>query len=389
MSEDSDGPADALELEKVRRHVRILVDLGRLAGEGTDFDRFLDQAVVQVARAVKIDHVKVLRYRREASDFIVAAGVGWRHGVVRAATLSADLHSAPGRSFQTAEPVIVHDFADQAEYLLSDFLRQHGIVSLANAPILTGGAAWGVLEVDSTIPRDFGHDTINFLLAAGALIGAFVGRYGGDPAADRLTAAMIEAQNREVLLRELQHRVRNNFQLILASIAIQKRRYPKGDIQRALDHVTSRINAMSLAHDQLAPGQGVQVVKLGDYLRALCQSIRRQVDGIEFDVDVDEIELTIDRAVALGLVVNEAATNSVKHAFGERGGRITVRLDAGIGYGEARLTVADDGHGIQDAGRQGSGLKLIASLARQLGATVRQQSSDAGTVTSLIFPVIG
>jgi hypothetical protein len=76
-----------------------------------------------------------------------------------------------------------------------------------------------------------------------------------------------------------QHRVKNNFQIILASIAIQKRRYPAGDAQRALDHIASRINAISLAHDQLTPREEGQVVNLSDYLRALCLSIKQQAGG--------------------------------------------------------------------------------------------------------------
>jgi two-component sensor histidine kinase len=76
----------------------------------------------------------------------------------------------------------------------------------------------------------------------------------------------MQAQNRDVLLREMRHRVKNNFQIILASIAIQKRRYPAGDAQRALDQIASRINAISLAHDQLTPREEGQVVNLSDYL---------------------------------------------------------------------------------------------------------------------------
>ena len=89
----------ASALDEVRRHVRVFVDLGRVAGESNDQNRFLDQVVVQVARAVEIDHVKVLRYRRREADLLVAAGFGWKEGVVRSATLSADLRSPPGRSF--------------------------------------------------------------------------------------------------------------------------------------------------------------------------------------------------------------------------------------------------------------------------------------------------
>ena len=102
-----------------------------------------------------------------------------------------------------------------------------------------------------------------------------------------------------------------------------------------------------------------------------------------------KLELSIDRAVPLGLVLNEIATNSIKHAFGpDGGGRISVKLVAGIGYGEARLSVADNGRGIKEHNPKGSGLKLIAGLARQLGGTVDQDSSNKGTTTWLTFPVI-
>ncbi len=377
-------------LDKVRRHVRILVDIARWAGESSDLQHFLDQTVVQVARAVEIDHVKVLAYRRGTADLLVIAGIGWKEGVVGSATLSSDLRSAPGRCFQTGEPVVIDDMHDQQDFVISGILRRHGIVSLANTPVLIGGSAWGVLEVDSTTPRDFSQDTIEFLTAAAALIGVFLQAQAQEPnEAAKLAAAASKAQTQELLLRELQHRVKNSFQLILSSISMQKRRYSGGDAHRALEHVASRINAISLAHDQLAPRQNGQSVLLPAYLRALCLSIKQQVENIEIDVDADEVELTIDRAVPLGLMLNEVAINSIKHAFGPDGGRISVRLAVGIGYGEGRLVVSDNGRGISNPNPNGSGLKLIAALARQIGGTLDQQTSEQGTATSVTFPIIG
>ena len=374
-------------LDKLRRHVRILVDIGRLAGENADLTRFLDQAVVQIARAVEIHHVKVLQYRPRSSDLLLIAGVGWKEGAVRSATLSADLRSPPGRAFQTAEPVIIKDFSKQEEYVRSDLLKEHGIVSVSNVPVLTNGAAWGVLEVDSTAPRDFTEDTTDFLTAAAALIGTVL-RHNARPEEARLMAAAAEAQRREILLREMQHRVKNNFQLVLSSISIQKRRSQGAEVHRALDHVASRINAISLAHDQLAPRHEGQTVRLSDYIRALCSAIRQQIEDVEVDVESDELELSIDRALPVGLILNETAMNSIKHAFGPDGGRITVRLVGGIGFGEARLTVSDNGRGIINVSENGSGLKLIASLARQIGGTIEQESSDSGATTILTFPLI-
>jgi two-component sensor histidine kinase len=375
-------------LEKIRRHVRILVDIGRLAGENSDFNRFLDQAVTQIARAVEIHHVKVLQYRPRTSDLLLVAGVGWKEGVVGTATLSADLRSPPGRTYQTAEPVSIKNFAEQEEYVHSDLLKEHGIISLTNVPVLINGAAWGVLEVDSTTSRDFTEDTTDFLTAAAALIGTVL-RHNAQPDEEaRLMAAAAEAQKREILLREMQHRVKNNFQLVLSSISIQRRRHQIPEVHRALDHVAGRINAISLAHDQLAPRHEGQTVRLSHYIHALCSAIRQQVEDVEVDVECDELKLSIDRALPVGLILNETAMNSIKHAFGPEGGRIKVSLVGGIGYGEARLTVSDNGRGLQQPNEHGSGLKLIASLARQIGGSIDQESNDTGTTTMLTFPLM-
>jgi two-component sensor histidine kinase len=375
-------------LEEMRQYIRILADLGRLAGNSTDLQSFLEQAVIQVGRAIGINHTKILRYRPESADLLVVAGCGWKPGVVGTATLSADLRSAPGRAFQIGEAVSIENFDGQSEYEISPLLKLHGIVSLVNAPILIGGTAWGVVEVDSTEPRDFGRDACDFLTAVGALIGICVRRHTAPSKADTLATALMEAQHRETLLREMQHRVKNSFQLILGSITLQKRRHRDKEVLAVLDHTIERIRAVALAHEQLAPRAGAEAINLADYLRALGISIRSQVDGVEVDIAADEVHMPIERAIALGLILNEAATNCLKHAFDEGGGRISIRLQTGVGYGEARLIVADNGRGMTDSENKGSGLKLIEALARQIAATVERKSSKRGTTVSVQFPVI-
>jgi two-component sensor histidine kinase len=154
-----------------------------------------------------------------------------------------------------------------------------------------------------------------------------------------------------------------------------------------LNHIAS-INAISLAHDQLATSQVGHIVKLSDYIQALCVSIRQQSDSVEIEVECDELELSIHRALPLGLILKEAATNSIKHAFGSCGGRISVKLAGGVGYGEASFTVSDDGRGIRKQSDSRSGLKLIASLPRRIGGTIEQKSSQEGTTMSVRFPLI-
>ena len=130
--------AETIDLLKLRRHIAILADIGRLSATA-DADKFLDQVVTQVARAVEIDHVKLLLYRKETADFIVAAGYGWHEGVVRVATLSTDLRSPAGRAFQTGEPVTAINLAT-SEFECPAMLREHGIVAAANVPVFGEGA---------------------------------------------------------------------------------------------------------------------------------------------------------------------------------------------------------------------------------------------------------
>ena len=133
--------AETIDLAKLRRHIVILADIGRLSATA-DSDTFLDHVVVQVARAVEIDHVKILLYRKTTSDFIVAAGYGWHEGVVRAATMAADLRSPAGRAYHTGEPVTAIDLL-HSEFECPAILRAHDIVAAANVPIFIDGAVVG------------------------------------------------------------------------------------------------------------------------------------------------------------------------------------------------------------------------------------------------------
>jgi two-component sensor histidine kinase len=231
------------------------------------------------------------------------------------------------------------------------------------------------------------------MTAAAATLGSVIRRsQAAEREAEAIAAASREAQQRQELLSEMQHRVKNNFQIVLSMIALQRRRINEEPARRVLDHVANRINAISLAHDQLNPSQGyregARLVDLSAYLRALCSNIEQQLEHITIEVRADEIELLIDRAVPVGLIVNETITNSAKHAFGAEGGAITVRLITGVGLGEARLIVSDNGRGIDPSRPQGSGTRLITSLAAQVGGQVEQESSSNGTTTTVQFPII-
>jgi two-component sensor histidine kinase len=243
-----------------------------------------------------------------------------------------------------------------------------------------------VLEVDSTVKRDFSIDTLDFLLTVGSIVASSLRREQVDQAHEQAVAEIAkETRRHQVLLHEMQHRMKNNFQTILSMISIQTSRVQSDNSRTVLTKVADGIMAMSLAHDQLSPAQANGAVNLPTYLRALATSIQKSADTVTVEIHADEVSVPIAQAVVLGLIVNELVANSVKHAFGDGSGAIRVELTSGPGNREVQLKVSDNGGGIDSASPHGSGLRLVHALARQIRGRTEQTSSGEGTTTSVVF----
>jgi len=374
------------ENEVLRQHQRVLIDLARYSTETMEFQNFLNDVVIRVSAALEIDHVKIMRYRPDAGDLIVEAGVGWNPGSLRSVSFATDMASPPGRSFQTGQPVMIADLANADGFRKSRVLVEHGIVSLLNVPVFFDSACWGVLEVDSTVLRGFSEDTIAFLTGVAALISLSIRRAEEQGRHQQAVSdAAREVQRREVLLREMQHRVKNNFQTILAMLELNRTRL-SADGADLVEKFGDAIQAMSLAHDQLSPSQTGFAVGLSGYLRAQAANMQRTVENTVVEVMADELSVSIEQAVPIGLIVNELVTNSVKYAFDKDGGTVRIELLAAVSPGMAKLIVRDNGRGMGAQKRQGTGLTLVRALAAQIRGQLQQESSSSGTVTSLSFP---
>jgi two-component sensor histidine kinase len=148
-----------------------------------------------------------------------------------------------------------------------------------------------------------------------------------------------------------------------------------------------RVQAISLAHDLLSTGQhNGSSVDFGDYLRSLCRNIDPQRPDLFIDVEAQNVRISIDRAVPAGLVVNELVTNSIKYAFGNRGGRITVRFTPISNASEACVSVEDDGIGMTIPPRKGLGLSLVDGFAQQIQGRVSYEKVETGSRAILCFP---
>jgi two-component sensor histidine kinase len=191
-------------------------------------------------------------------------------------------------------------------------------------------------------------------------------------------------------LREMDHRTKNNFQIVTSLLSLQGARSTNPEVQSALREAAERLKAVAAVYDALAPSsQGLATVRLQDQLEEICSQIRRGIlpDAIRLETELEPILVPNETAVAIGIIVNELVTNACKHAFGDGGGVIRVR--AVRDGAAARIEVADDGRGMPPArqGKGGLGTRLVAAFAQRLGGTSEVRSSAAGTVHSIVVPL--
>ena len=402
----SDAPLRAAEasLERLRQHRRLLLDFGRVALEELPLRPLLQRAAAKVASAAGVNHAKVMRYRPDMGDLLVEAGVGWRSGVVGRARLGADIASPSGRAVQTGEPVVVGDLRAESEWRVDPLLSEHGIVALANVPLAFDGRVWGVLEADSDRPRQFDTDDREFLELVACLLSGALQRADAVARSEAASAAAgLRAGREAVLLRELQHRAKNNLALVAAILARERRAAATAGEALAAERFAramDRVSAIALAHARLTFSEGPEgdpggaagqasgaAVDLAGHLRALLNALQITLgERIAIETDLDgPCRLPIDRAVAAGLVVNELVTNAAKHAYPgpDESGAVRVGLRVDDAAAEAVLAVADDGCGMGDEApdaarspaarneRRGQGLELVAAWRGSSAAASR------------------
>jgi two-component sensor histidine kinase len=266
-------------------------------------------------------------------------------------------------------------------------LREHGIVSLLNVPIMINGLTWGVLEVDSMKPSSFDEWDIGFMTMVANILGGCIALYEAQQGIleERSQRERERAQN-NISVREIQHRVKNNFQIIIAFLSL-KMRHSSAEVREKLTSVAGRIQAISLAHDLLSIGKQTSTVDFSDYLRSLCANIDPQRPDVAIEIEAERAEIPIDRAVPAGLVVNELVTNSINYAFANAGGRIRVHFAHVSNSSEGCVGVEDDGEGIAAPPKKGLGLRLVEKLAQQIQGRVDYTGMDRGTKIVLCFPV--
>jgi len=201
-------------------------------------------------------------------------------------------------------------------------------------------------------------------------------------------------QEKEVLLREVHHRVKNNLQIIISLINLQVRKAKDPDLKELLQETQGRIRAMSLVHEKLFRSEDLSRIDLSSYLHSLVMQLsashgKTAAQKVTLHMEFDRIMTDINIAIPLGLVMNELISNALEHAFpGDMTGNVTIR--GRMTNGEITVSVEDDGIGFP-AGLDWRetptlGLHLVLTLIRQLNGRIELVETGRGTVFSIIIP---
>jgi two-component sensor histidine kinase len=197
------------------------------------------------------------------------------------------------------------------------------------------------------------------------------------------------AAEREVLLREVNHRVGNSLQIIASLLHLQANSTTQDDVKAALTNAMGRVAAVAQVHRRLYTSHDLKSVLLNQYLDALLEDLRRSAEGNRMSrltLKADTVEIDPDRAVAIGIIVNELVMNAVKYAYPDGAGPIHVEL-----HGEGDnlvLSIADDGVGLNvksDPRSTGMGQRIVTAMANKLDASVERDPTHVGTRIVLRF----
>jgi two-component sensor histidine kinase len=197
------------------------------------------------------------------------------------------------------------------------------------------------------------------------------------------------AAEQEVLLREVNHRVGNSLQIIASLLHLQAASATQEDVKAALTNAMGRVAAVAQVHRRLYTSHDFKSVLLNQYLESLLDDLRRSAEGNRMSrltVKAEPIEVDPDRAVAIGIIVNELVMNAVKYAYPDGPGPIHV--DVAGDDDHILLSIADEGVGLNaksDPRSTGMGQRIVSAMAAKLEADVERDPCHAGTRIVLRF----
>lgn len=369
------------------RQQELLAELGVLALQGTSFVELLNHTARIIAEGLRAECCKVMEFLPAENRLVVRAGVGWEEGVVGHATVGADLASPAGYALHTGKPVISNHLENEQRFRTPELLIEHGIRRAMNVILQGDGSPFGVLEVDSRSEGEFGQHDIAFLQGAANILGMAIEQQQYQR---KLQAAL---DRHQILLKEVNHRVKNSLQVVSSMLQLQASAVGDPVLSDRLQEASARISAVGRAYERLAYNADYEKISLVSYLREVIADLEKAVAPCQIHLEApEEIQFTTDRAILVGLIINELVLNAGKYAYRDSTcGSIWVRA-LRTDNDHVLVSVRDEGIGLpagfDPTTSKGLGSRLTHALAKQLGAELTRPFTAVGTNFTLLFPLV-
>src|SRR6516225_2549587 len=271
--EPSPTPADPATraLQQRIRQQEILAELGVVALQGKPFLELLNETVRLTAEGMNAEFCKVLEYIPAENRLLVRSGVGWHEGIVGSATVGADLESPSGFALRTGKPVISNHLENEQRFRTPELLVEHSIRRAMNVILQGDGSPYGVLEVDSRSEGEFSQNDIASLQGAANILGMAIEQQ------QYQRKLQIALDRHQILLREVNHRVKNSLQIVSAMLRVQANTVGNDNLRAHLNEAASRVNAVGRAYERLAYTADYENIDLIEYLRQIIRDLEPTV----------------------------------------------------------------------------------------------------------------
>ncbi|MBN1135164.1 MAG: GAF domain-containing protein [Anaerolineae bacterium] len=387
--------------QEQRELTQALQEAADVVSSTLDLNEVLDRILVQVERVVAGDAFNIMLIEDGIASAVRWRGYEWLGvaDLIDNLTMPVSEYQTFTQMARTGQPLVVHDTTRDPRWILRPGWEK--LRSYVSAPIRVAGETIGFLNVDGSRPGQFRQADAQRLEAfaqhaAAALENARLYEQAQRELAERKRAEeqlKTSLAEKEVLLKEVHHRVKNNLQVISSLLHLQSKQIEDPETLSMFLESQYRVRSMALVHERLYQSEDLSGVDAAEYFRDLASYLHRSYGAtagqVSLKVDVDPVPLGIDAAIPCGLIISELVSNALKHAFpGGRQGQILVQLHLGQGS-QCALVVSDDGIGLPEEldleTTESLGLHLVNRLVAQIEGSVDLDRSG-GTTYRIAFP---
>lgn len=393
------SPETNTELREELERNRLLTSLALRIRESLNLDEILKTAVTEVRQFLQTDRVLIYRFHPNFSGTVVVESVGEEWSPALASTITDTCFGTTyAEAYKQGRIQVTEDiYTAGLTQCHLDILTLFDVRANLVVPILQGEHLWGLLcAYHCSRPRRWRQLEIDLLKQLSTQIAIAIQQselyhqLQTELAVRRQAEEQIKAslKEKEVLLKEIHHRVKNNLQIISSLLKLQSSYIRDQHVLEMFRDSQSRIRSMALIHEKLYQSKNLSRIRFAEYAQDLINHLHRSYSPssqrINLQVHDRNIWLSIDTAVPCGLIVNELVSNALKHAFStiETGGRIEVDLVGGSDR-QFTLMVRDNGIGFPEnldfRNTESLGLELVCTLTEQLRGTIELEHGSGTT----------